>query len=435
MTVLAGLRPLWWAAVTAGMMSLPSALTPVVAAEAPVPMLSKGEKVDWWFVYKFNSNKAGRERPFVGCGPASEERSCLFDPKTRTRSVRPLPGGNFSQQYVVASSRDGELKKGEQCLGMTLQDPVGATFDQIYHGRLFFVIWNDQFYGEPKIKGCSSGHCGGSWGHSKGVLAWNEGGEGLVMQVTTPSWPGSGSERNPRKMGNTLGCVKKPNNLNNAQHFFSVKLDKDGVMAVLKALGNASVVTDISNPQVARLGGPADIEAAAEKLGSRSDSETILVTKLTNRVTVISKPSKLHVPPWQMVSALLDGVSERTATWWASPRIYSTSRTTAVRCWSGELKVRNLRRGAVAIAKTGTWDGKTIGLIGGQNHAKIGVVTTGDKPLAIFGDLNQQGTLNPPKCQRSQNGRGGLFFVVENRDLFDAMTDLLDGDSEPIRAR
>src|SRR5947199_2640123 len=39
------------------------------------------------------------------------------------------------------------------------------------------------------------GSCSSPWGHSKGVLAWNDAGEGFVMQVSTPSWPASGSER------------------------------------------------------------------------------------------------------------------------------------------------------------------------------------------------------------------------------------------------
>ena len=31
------------------------------------------------------------------------------------------------------------------------------------------------------------------WGHSKGMLAWNDDGAGVIMQVTTPGWPRSGS--------------------------------------------------------------------------------------------------------------------------------------------------------------------------------------------------------------------------------------------------
>ena len=150
---------------------------------------------------------------------------------------------------------------------------------------------------------------------------------------------------------------------------------------------------------------------------------------------MISKPSSLNVPPWQMVSAVLNSASERTATWWASPQIYSTLKTTKVNCWGGELKTKNQMPGAVAIAKTGTWDGNSIGLIGGQNHAKIGVTTSGDKHYAIFGDLNQQGTINPPHCERSQNGRGGMFFVVDDKDLFDTVTGLLDGESEPVKTK
>jgi hypothetical protein len=75
-----------------------------------------------------------------------------------------------------------------------------------------------------------------------------------------------------------------------------------------------------------------------------------------------------------------------------------------------------------------------IGLKGGQNHAKIGVTQSGAKHYVIFGDLNQQGTIAPPKCERSQNGRGGLFFVVENAALFDSVTELLAGETARTKA-
>ena len=402
------------------------AAVPAFAVDAPVPMLAKGKKVDWWFAYKFNVHE-----PFKGCGADSGTRACPFGGTVQTKF-----GSNFGQQYVFAGQGAGKLVKGKGCLGMTMDDPLGATFDQIYNGSPFFVVWNDQFYGDPKLKACgSSGNCDSPWGHSKGMLAWNDAGEGMVLQVTTPSWPAAGSSKHPRKAGNTLGCVSTQNNLNNAQHFFALKLDKSGVLAVLNALVNSSVVTDPNNQQIARLGGPSDIQAEAEKLGQKSKSTDILITTVAKNVTMISKPSSLNVPPWQMVSAVLNSASERTATWWASPQIYSTLKTTKVNCWGGELKTKNQMPGTVAIAKTGTWDGNSIGLIGGQNHAKIGVTTSGDKHYAIFGDLNQQGTINPPHCERSQNGRGGMFFVVDDKDLFDTVTGLLDGESEPVKTK
>jgi len=403
------------------------------AADAPVPLLAQGKPVDWWFIYKFNAKP-----PFNMCGADAGDRVCRFGGKPRK------DGANYSQQYVFASSdkaKDaGKLTKGKGCVGMTLTDPLGATFDAVYNGTPFFVIWNDQFYGDPKLAACgSSGNCNSPWGHSKGMLAWNEAGEGMVLQVTTPSWPAAGSSKHPRKAGNTLGCVSTQNNLNNAQHFFSLKLNKAGVLAVLQALENSSVGTDPDNAQIARIGGPADVQAQAEKLGkkptsvrSKSNSK-IFTAQLTPEVRLISKPSTLNVPPWQMVSALMDGASQRSATWWASPQIYSTVKTTKVGCWDNIALPK--KPGAVAIAKTGTWDGRSIGLIGGQNHAKIGVTTSGDKHYAIFGDLNQQGTINPPKCDRSQNGRGGMFFVVENKDLFDTLSDLVEGETEPVKAK
>jgi hypothetical protein len=406
------------------LMSLAVVTIPAVAVDAPTPLLAKGKKVDWWFAYKFNVHE-----PFKGCGADSGTRTCPFGGTVQTKF-----GANFSQQYVFASNDAGKLTQGKGCLGTTMTDPLGATFDQVYNGTPFFVIWNDQFYGDPKLKICgSSGNCDSPWGHSKGMLTWNEAGEGLVLQVTTPSWPAAGSAKHPRKAGNTLGCVSTQNNLINAQHFFALKLDKNGVLAVLKALANSSVVTDPNNAQIAKLGGPSDIQAEAEKLGQKSKSTDIIVTNVAKNVTMISKPSSLNVPPWQMVSATLNSASERSATWWASPQIYSTLKTTVIGCMKGQLN--NKKPGAVDIAKTGTWNGHSIGLIGGQNHAKIGVTTSGDKHYAIFGDLNQQGTINPPHCERSQNGRGGLFFVVEDKDLFDTLSGLIEGESEPVKAK
>jgi hypothetical protein len=55
------------------------------------------------------------------------------------------------------------------------------------------------------------------------MLAWNADGDGLIMQVTTPSWPAAGSKSSPRKTdGNTLGCVKD-NNVLVSQHFFALR--------------------------------------------------------------------------------------------------------------------------------------------------------------------------------------------------------------------
>ncbi len=85
------------------------------------------------------------------------------------------------------------------------------------------------------------------------------------------------------------------------------------------------------------------------------------------------------------------------------------------------------------IATTGTWKGTTIGLKGGiqadANHAKLGVSTSGTEHYAIFGDMNQQGTLSGPNCGSSQNGRGGMFFVMDNAELSSSLSNLLAGTS------
>jgi hypothetical protein len=337
----------------------------------------------------------------------------------------------FSQQFAYASSEHDVLQLGSDCVGDTTTDPLGATFDAVYNGSFHYVIWNDQFYDDPKIAGCSE-ECGAPWGHSKGMLAWDDAGDGLVIQVSTPSWPAAGSKNFPRKTdGNTLGCVKD-NDIEVSQHFFSLKLNKDDVVKVLGALQNASVVTDPKNPQIVNNGGPADVQTLVASLGVRSKSTTFTIDRLSGGVQLISKPSKLNVPPWQMVSAALGGVPLRVASWWDSPEIYSTTEFTKLACWSTTLGPS----GAVEIATTGHWNGKEFGLTGGGgpnfNHAKIGVSTAGPNHEAIFGDMNQQGdALVAGDCDSSQNGRGGLFYVVDDAGLFNSMKDLITGATAP----
>jgi hypothetical protein len=389
------------------------ALSAAYSAEAPVPLLDKDKPVIWWFVYKFNA------KTFPTCDKDDDtERECPFGGKQ-------APYKN-SQQFALASSAKSSLKPGSGCAGTT--DPVATTFEQIYSGKFRYLVWNDQFYKEPKVRACSGNSCGGPWGHSKGVLAWNNEGEGVVIQVTTPSWPGVGSKKFDRKAGNTLGCIKKPNNVQNAQHFFALKLSKEDLVKVLDALANSSVVTDVQKLELANIGGsPKEIKDRVMKLGQKSDSTEVKHFELSSGVKLISKPSAMHAPPWQMLSSVLGTVDLKAATWWSSPQIPTTNGTKKIGCWDDSLENDP---GAVEIAVTGHWDGNEIGLIGGQNHAKIGVSTSGEQHLSIFADLNQQGALSG-KCASSQNGRGGMFYVLDDKDLFEDMTKLLGGKVAP----
>jgi hypothetical protein len=389
------------------------------AADAPTPLLEQGKSVDWWFMFKFNS------QAFPECG-GTAKRVCAFGGEVQDYK-------KYSQQFVYASKDSPALQQGSGCAGDSVRDPLGATFGQVYNGAFFYLIWNDQFYDDPEIEGCTKS-CGSPWGHSKGMLAWDDTGAGLVLQVTTPSWPASGSKKAPRTSdGNTLGCVED-DNVEVSQHFFSLKLNKDDVIKVLNGLENASVVTDIKSRQVVNNGGPADIQALVHSLGTKSKSKKATREKLSSGVELISKPSHLNVPPWQLVSSVLDGVSLRTATWWTKPKIYSTKASTPVECW-GDTTLR--KPGAVEIALTGKWKDTEFGLAGGPgpnfNHAKIGVSTAGE-PLAIFGDMNQQGSLSGPKCESSQNGRGGLFYVVKDAALHDSVQALIKGTTAPVNA-
>ena len=382
-------------------------------ASSPNPLLTSTQAVDWWFVFKLNAES------FPSCG-GSIQRACTFGGKVQ-------PYHEFGQQFAYASSADHTLRQGEGCVGDTVTDPLGATFNQVYSGRLFYVLWNDQFYGDPIPTEAAPA------GHSKGMLAWNNDGNGFVLQVSTPDWPGSGSDQFPRRTdGNTLGCLND-NDVLVSQHFFALKLNKDDVVTVLKALQNASVVTDPTKRELVNNGGPVDIQALVEQLGKLSKSKTVTKDELSSGVVLISKPSGLQVPPWQMVSALLGGVPLRAATWWAKPEIPTTTASTVIGCWDSSLG----KPGAVEIATSGTWDGKTIGLDGiaepDGNHAKIGVSTSGPHSYSIFGDMNQQGSLSGPNCKSSQNGRGGMFFVIDDKVLYGSITDLLKGASAPAK--
>ncbi len=143
------------------------------AGEPPTPLLEKGHPVDWWFVFKFNTAS------FPGCGGGSgEQRTCPFG-----GTVQPYPRG-FGQQFVYASSEDPSLQKGSGCAGETPNDPLGATFAQVYDNAAYYVIWNDQFYSDPRLNCVNpQGYYPAPWGHSKGLLAWNAAGEGLVSAL------------------------------------------------------------------------------------------------------------------------------------------------------------------------------------------------------------------------------------------------------------
>lgn len=390
------------------------------AGEPPSPLIDKRHPVDWWFAFKFNSAS------FPRCN-AGAVRTCLFGGQVQSSWT------SFSQQYAFASSESKTLHAGTGCAGDTTADPVGATFDEIYNGTFNYVVWNDQFYQDPQLTACGANNsCSSPWGHSKGMIAWNDSGDGIVLQVTTPDWPGAGSAAHPRsEEGNTLGCTARDNDVLVSQHFFALKLTKDDVVKVLTALGNASVVTDTNNVQIVENGGPADVAASVAKLGVKSMSTTFTHDTLSTGIQVISKPSALHVPPWQMVSSVLDGVSLRVATWWANPEIPSTTSSTTIECWDPSLS----KPGAVEIATSGHFAGKTFGLKGvaapDGNHAKIGVSTSGTHHYAIFGDMNQQGAISGT-CKSSQNGRGGLFFVIDDAELYTSVKNLISGDSAPI---
>jgi len=174
---------------------------------------------------------------------------------------------------------------------------------------------------------------------------------------------------------------------------------------------------------------PQDIDQIVATLGRQSGDKAYLDQILSSHVRLIAKPSALHVPPWQFVSSVLGGESLLTATWWATPRIDSTRSAADVHCWDQTLPTPP---GRVDVATAASWENVPVAFTGGPNHAKIGV-SLGGHHYAIFGDLNQQGQLgdaanpNGPHCNSSQNGRGGMFFVVTDPTLQNGITKLIAG--------
>jgi hypothetical protein len=349
----------------------------------------------------------------------------------------------YGLQYVLASSLAGKttpLKFHSDCLGNDA-DAVGATYAQVFNSdSANYVVWNDQFYDESHIdlEPACNHYCAGPWGHSKGLLAWGEDGSGFVLQTTTPDWPGSGSKDYKRPtQGDTLGCCKDDNVLV-AQHFFALRLSAEDTGAVLQALRRASVVTDPTNPELVNVrSGPKKLSDLAKNLGKVDDSTTpfqaTLSTKTASgsKVKLLAKPSKLYVPPWQMVSSLT-GEPLRVASWWGTPAIDSTRKGFKPGCWNKSLALPQ----EVQIATSGQWDSKTFSLLGkpeaDANHAKLGHSIASGSKVAVMGDMNQEGTLDGQDdekkgCAQSQNGRGGLFYVVEDEALHSGLQSLLKG--------
>ena len=407
---------------------------------APMPLAGPNQPVDWMFAYKFNDGS------FPGWD--NGETPPYGTPGIFGGTTDDYPEG-LSQQYVFATSKNPTLVKGKGPIGATFTDPLGATFAQVYNTPgYFYILWNDQFYNNPmETKGAPGGH-------SKGMAAWNEDGEGFVLQVSTPSWPASGCHtfsrnsqqtidavKNKTKDSNgklieldynTLGCIDD-DDVEVAQHFFCLKLTKEDLVNVLKGLINASVVTDTTKPPLCNNGGPSDVQSLVKQMGKVSASKTVFTATLSSGVQLIAKPSSMAVPPWQMISAQLNSLSLRVVSWWASPNIYSSKAGDVPGCWAPGLGTP----GDVDIALTGSWAGVTVDLIGdngkNSNHAKIGISKDPSKTICIFGDENQQGALSkgyatPTQvCSSSQNGRGGTFYVVNNAGLFKSLTQLFAG--------
>jgi len=409
----------------------PAGLRPRRLGVGLAPLLGDGSSVDWWFAFKFTT------AAFSTCDSAPK---CTFGGDKETSASYKH---GYGLQYVLASSVAGKtapLTFHSDCLGDDA-DALAATYAQVFNSdSANYVVWNDQFYDEPHIDldpACEH-YCAGPWGHSKGMLAWGEDGSGFVLQVTTPDWPGTGNKNYKRPtQGETLGCCKDDNVLV-AQHFFALRLSAEDTQAVLQALRRASVVTDPKNPQLVNVrSGPEKLSALAKSLGKVDDTTTPFKATLSTKtaagsqVQLLAKPSKLYVAPWQLVSSMT-GEALRVASWWGDSKIDSTKKNFEPGCWNKSLALPE----EVQIATSGQWDGTKFSLLGKPtedgNHAKLGHSTASGSKLAVMGDMNQAGALFPKDsgkygCAASQNGRGGLFFVVEDEVLHSGLQSLLQG--------
>ena len=197
-----------------------------------------------------------------------DNRKCPFD-SDKNPSTEGFWQYGWNLDYYLATSQNPSLQIQKGCLGSS-NGPLEKLFYKIYNGNNYYVIWNDQFKGDPdtspldtqanrrytngKTACPNGGDCDSPWGHSKGVISWDENGNGVMLQVTTPTWPRSGSKNHPSTQANSLGCDLH-NNVTASQHFFAFKINKDDLIKILQCMINSCVVTLPNNKQVVNNGG------------------------------------------------------------------------------------------------------------------------------------------------------------------------------------
>lgn len=163
--------------------------------------------VDWWFVFKFNAAN------FPGC-KKNVARVCRFGGQPASYYSA------FGQQFVYASSEYRTFQEGNDCLGETDADPVGATFDQIYNDQLKYVVWNDQFYDDLLIQGCTA-FCASPWCTRRVLWLGTTPVTALSCRIQPPHGGLRQQTLSLETDGNTLGCVKDIDVEAN-QHFFGL---------------------------------------------------------------------------------------------------------------------------------------------------------------------------------------------------------------------
>jgi len=140
------------------------------------------------------------------------------------------------------------------------------------------------------------------------VLAWNDDGDGVVLQVTTLGVAGLRQQEVHAQERQYARLHQAAEQCSERAALLLREAQQDDVVHMLDALENSSVVTDVMPGGARHNGGPQEIKDRVKVLGQKSDSTEVKQFKLSTGILLVSKPSALHVPPWQMLSSVLDSV-------------------------------------------------------------------------------------------------------------------------------
>ena len=299
--------------------------------------------------------------------------------------------------------------------------------------------------------------CGSPWGHSKGAFAFEEGSLGFFLQGTTPNWPDP-------SQGDTfapLGC-QLDNNVYLSQSFLGVTLASDDFTTIAPVLEKARLCSSGSlSCRNGSSGHMVDFNCTSE--ATRGEDWSILNTAFAATSTMDMPSEGLNItapggstlrlfshsaayenPPWLLVANDL-GVDLGVASWWDFNYGQATlcsgddySNATENYCLiNNELGLAlNTQGGAAQSVENAIAASFMVGgadrawalwgeFSGIASHAKFGVAGDQTSHWVVSGDQNSQGFDCSSACNGSQQGRGGLFFAVQDEALHESLYDLL----------